>query len=78
MNTTEDRNAIQEPCPKCGTLHMRGPYELRPDNKVSPRDIRCQCGLDLRWSVPLFIQTKSGYVLRVLRDDETPFFPESE
>lgn len=69
--------AVQEPCPKCGTVHTLGKYEPRPGtSQVAPRDVQCQCGLILRWSVPIFKTTASGYVLRVLRDNETPFLKE--
>lgn len=67
----------KEPCPKCSTLHIRGDYELQPGTKrYTPRDVHCQCGLLLRWSVPLFKMTASGYILRIVRDDETPFTEE--
>ncbi len=67
-------NAAIERCPQCGKQHTRGRYENRPDSPaVQPRDIKCGCGLTLHWSVPIFKTSESGYVLRVLRDDETPF-----
>lgn len=71
---------IQEPCPRCGKLHMRGPYEPHKneqgDTCYGPRDVKCECGMELRWRVPLFKQTESGYVLGVLRLNEVPFFKE--
>lgn len=64
----------QEPCPQCNRLHTRGEYETRPNSiQVAPRDIHCSCGLILRWSVPIFKVTASGYVLRVLNKDEVAF-----
>ncbi len=64
----------KEPCPVCGRVHERGEYELRPGtNQYSPRDVKCECGLTLRWSVPLFKMTESGGLWRPLRTDETPF-----
>lgn len=70
--------ADTENCPKCGQPHERSEYHTRPstgqDSIVcSPYDIECPCGIALRWSVPFFKVTQSGYVLRPLRDDETLF-----
>lgn len=63
-----------EPCPKCMKLHEQGPYLQDPNsNRVAPKDVVCSCGLELRWSVPLFKTNESGYVLRILRDDEVLF-----
>jgi hypothetical protein len=75
-----NRDDLQEPCPKCGTQHRRGPYLQHQQNgvtRVGPHDVKCTCGLVLHWSVPIFKTTESGYVLRVLRDDEAPFLPEN-
>lgn len=69
---------IQEACPKCSKLHLQGIYERQPDTKVlRPRDVQCECGLALRWAVPIFKVTMSGYTLRPLRDNEVGFFPEN-
>lgn len=68
---------IIERCQKCGLPHERGEYEQRPDfTGTAPRDVQCECGLILRWSVPVFKMTASGYTLRPLRDDEDPFLSE--
>lgn len=67
---------IKEKCPKCGKEHTRGEYELNQNTTphcYQPRDVKCDCGLTLHWSVPLFKMNQSGYVLRILRDDEVPF-----
>ena len=70
---------VQEACPKCGKIHTMGEYEHRPDGKVmQPRDVKCDCGLVLHWSVPIFNMTKSGYVLRPLKDNEVPFLSETQ
>lgn len=64
-----------EVCPRCTASHERGEYEPRNDgsNAIAPHDVVCSCGLTLRWSVPVFKTTQSGYVLRILRHDEQPF-----
>lgn len=67
-----------EACPKCGTKHTRGEYLAHQQGGKTimlPHDAQCGCGLTLRWSVPIFRMTQSGYVLRILRDDEEPFIP---
>jgi hypothetical protein len=69
---------VIEPCPRCSRTHERGdylPHQEGGHTVVGPHDIHCRCGLLLRWSVPIFKLTESGYVLRVLRDNETPFLP---
>lgn len=62
-----------EQCPKCGQKHQVGPYfRHEEEGKIyyAPNDVTCSCGLTLRWTVPFFKVTASGYVLRVKHDDE--------
>lgn len=70
----------KEACPKCGQLHERSEYHSRPSDKagdgvivMSPYDIECSCGIQLRWCVPIFKVTASGYMLRPLQNNETLF-----
>jgi len=63
----------QEPCPRCGMMHLAGDYVARPDLKGvkdgmphCPPDVLCTCGALLRHSVPLFKVSMSGWVWRIL------------
>lgn len=66
-------NTVQESCPKCGKVHTRGDYKHQANGVVTPPDIDCECGLALRWSVPIFKITGSGYILRIRKDTEPAY-----
>jgi hypothetical protein len=79
--TDMNKPVVQAPCPRCGTLHTRSEYKPHIEKGrtvLGPHDVKCSCGLELRWRVPLFKQTESGYVLGLLRFDETPFFEDTK
>lgn len=66
-------STIQEPCPKCGKVHTQGEYKNQASGVVTPADIDCECGIALRWSVPIFKLTQSGYILRIRKDTEPAY-----
>lgn len=64
-----------EKCPKCMRDHERGEFQIwqEGDKRVAAApDIECPCGLALRWVVPIFCITPSGYMLIPRRDDQVP------
>lgn len=61
------------PCPVCGKMHPRGPYEPRPERQkpgkgvpIGPADVRCECGALLRHFVPIFRTDRYGWHWRAL------------
>lgn len=81
---SKESNELTEKCPKCQREHKRGPYyrqhdpkKVKPDNRegicACPNDVDCPCGLTLRWTVPIFKVTSSGYLLRPKMDVETKY-----
>lgn len=65
---------VTEQCPKCGAKHKQGNFgeykETHPHQHegkevviCSAPDIKCKCGLELQWVVPLFRVSASGYIL---------------
>ena len=74
-----NKREVIEPCPKCGTLHKQQEFVLwneakdgEPVTVAAPPDIDCECGIAIRWAVPIISITNSGYVLRIRRDNESP------
>jgi RNase P subunit RPR2 len=62
---------IQECCPNCKELLTKGESHLQPNSRAyATPDITCKCGQELRWTVPMFRVTQSGYVLRLLTEKE--------
>lgn len=64
---------IKEACPVCECEHKAEPVSKWKENGeivFARPDVDCICGNVLRWIVPIFKETKSGYVLRVKQDYE--------
>jgi hypothetical protein len=63
-----------ERCPRCGKVHMMGPYGPRPELRVpdskgmpyAPPDVQCDCGAVLRVQTPIFKVTASGWNWKIL------------
>lgn len=76
MNKPTGKN-IPMPCPNCQRLHNAGEYEARQSDKddmtapgatvYCPPDIKCECGATLRYTVPLFKTTASGWLWRIIK-----------
>jgi hypothetical protein len=67
---TQTVQEIKEHCPNCKQAHSKGKTQVF-DNIHQTPDILCPCGNTLRWSVPVFKTTESGWVLRNLYQRET-------
>jgi len=63
---------MKMPCPNCGTPHEAGEYTRRPDLQEPgggvphcPPDVKCECGVTLRHTVPIF-KIGDGWVWRIV------------
>ena len=64
---------ISAPCPKCQVIHAQKEREGWSESEriiIAPPDVICECGLILRWCVPLFKVNKSGCELRAKTEEE--------